>query len=103
MEKLFSTACTSSSSKFCNIFWYTNYLIVFLNGFFTKLFNCISKCFLFISQPGKGPGADHTNGTAKGRYAYMDTVMRTEGERARLYSQVFKASTDGKCSLRYYV
>ena len=55
------------------------------------------------SQPGRGPGADHTNGTAKGRYAYMDTVMRTEGERARLYSQVFKASTDGKCSLRYYV
>ena len=47
MEKLFSTACTSSSSKFCNIFWYTNYLIVFLNGFCTKLFDCISKWFFF--------------------------------------------------------
>ena len=52
---------------------------------------------------GTGPGVDHTLGTALGTYIYIETsgINRKQGEKARLESEVLRA-TNGQCLSFWY-
>ena len=47
-----------------------------------------------------GPSRDHTTGLSSGHYIYLEVSGEKEGDRARVFSQVFKAN--GKCEFRFF-
>jgi len=54
-----------------------------------------------VLQNVNGPDTDHTRGTSRGGYAYMDMkTMKSTADTIRLLSPVYKASSGSHCSLR---
>ena len=52
---------------------------------------------------GTGPRLDHTYGSLTGHYIYIESSSpRRNGDKARLKSPVFQASTDGSCRIRFF-
>ncbi|XP_071956933.1 MAM and LDL-receptor class A domain-containing protein 1-like [Antedon mediterranea] len=50
-----------------------------------------------------GPTRDHTTGLESGRYLYLETSSpRKQGDRARIGSMNFRATSSGNCMLRFY-
>ena len=52
---------------------------------------------------GTGPRSDHTFGTLRGHYIFIETSSpRRPGDRARVKSPVFQTTTDGSCRMRFF-
>ncbi|CAF0808194.1 unnamed protein product, partial [Brachionus calyciflorus] len=50
-----------------------------------------------------GPKRDHTTGTTRGQYIYIETTGQQQGKRARLISSTFKPATlSNKCEIRIF-
>ena len=48
------------------------------------------------------PSRDHTLGLLTGQYAYIDVKSRNPGQRARLFSPVFRPTDKSSCELRIF-
>lgn len=58
--------------------------------------------FHYSPSYNTGPTRDHTLGTWRGHYYYIEASNKKPGSRARLISLPIQAKKDGACNLRFY-